>query len=369
MSPHDPPPSQTLHTLHTHLMPGKAKRNAQHRNPLRGKLSPRRRWLKHLDDIMECHLKMAYQRRPVSLPYPLLFQGLLKLRNQVKTARYLVKPKYKRVLYNHYRTKVLSGKDKDYFKDTFRMNKAQFHFIVELIKDATVFKSRGKKPQKPVMDQLKVALHRFCHDGSLSSRAAVGRQLGISVGSVGRFTRRCASALCSLKDAYVKWPSEREKIKVKQRLGKGRFRHAIGAVDGTMIPLFRAPTFDRNTFATRKSNFSMDATGVCDHRGVFTFFYTGYVGTRHDSAAYKDMPLYQKKGGLFFRRRSSAWRRRLCFDTNRYHRLQWKTPTRRPTPVQLISSILPGENRTCLWLVEGSLFVPQSPSNGPRLYR
>ncbi|KAF9536062.1 hypothetical protein EC957_000565, partial [Mortierella hygrophila] len=163
---------------------------------------------------------MAYQRRPISLPNPQVFQGLLMLRDRIKTARYLVKPKRKRVLSSHYRTRVLSGKDKDYFKDTFRMNKAQFRFIVDLIKDATVFKSRGRKPQKPVEDQLKVALHRFCHDGSLSSRSAVGRQLGVSVGSVGRYTKRCASALCSLKKDYVKWPSEQEKIKIKQRLGK-----------------------------------------------------------------------------------------------------------------------------------------------------
>ncbi|KAF8925664.1 hypothetical protein BGZ47_003129 [Haplosporangium gracile] len=118
-------------------MPGKARRNAQHRNPQRNRLPPRKRWLKALDDIIGCHLNMAYQRRPISLPNPQLFQGLLKLRDRVKTARYLVKPKRKRVLSIHYRTRILSGKDKDYFKDTFRMNKAQFRFIVDLIKDAT----------------------------------------------------------------------------------------------------------------------------------------------------------------------------------------------------------------------------------------
>ncbi|KAK3830064.1 MAG: hypothetical protein JOS17DRAFT_677742, partial [Linnemannia elongata] len=157
---------------------------------------------------------------------------------------------------------VLSSEDEDYFKTAFRMNETQFDCIVNLIKDASVFKSRGRKPQKPVADQLKVALHRFCHDGSLSSLNAVGRQLGVSVGSVVRYTRRCASALCSLKKDVVRWTTtEQEKSRIKRHLGKGRFSDAIGAVDGTMIPIFRAPTLSRDTFATRKSNFAMGATG------------------------------------------------------------------------------------------------------------
>ena len=38
---------------------------------------------------------------------------------------------------------------------------------------------------------------------------------------------------------------------------------------------------------------------MCDHRGVFIFFTTGYTGTRHDSAAFKDTPLYQRREDFF----------------------------------------------------------------------
>ncbi|KAG0352821.1 hypothetical protein BGX24_007452, partial [Mortierella sp. AD032] len=106
-------------------------------------------------------------------------------------------------------------------------------------------------------------------------------------------------ALCSYITAYIKWPTDEEKIGVKARLGKGNIRDVIGAVDGTMIEVYRAPSFGRDSFATRKGNFALGATGVCDDRAVFTFFTTGYTGSRHDSSAYKDTPLYREKFKYF----------------------------------------------------------------------
>jgi hypothetical protein len=43
----------------------------------------------------------------------------------------------------------------------------------------------------------------------------------------------------------------------------------------------------------------MGATGVCDDRGMFTFFSTGYLGRTHDSAAYKACDLYLHEDEYF----------------------------------------------------------------------
>jgi len=67
----------------------------------------------------------------------------------------------------------------------------------------------------------------------------------------------------------------------------------LGAIDGTTIPVYRAPTLDRHVWVTRSSEFAIGATGVCDHQGAFIFFSTGYPGSRHDSAAFKDTDLYR----------------------------------------------------------------------------
>ncbi|KAF9913815.1 hypothetical protein FBU30_003024, partial [Linnemannia zychae] len=45
----------------------------------------------------------------------------------------------------------------------------------------------------------------------------------------------------------------------------------------------------------------MGATGVCNHRGEFTFFFTGYVGSCHDSSAYKSSALFTQKDRYFSR--------------------------------------------------------------------
>lgn len=132
--------------------------------------------------------------------------------------------------------------------------------------------------------------------------------MGVSVSSVIRYTRRSASALCAHITTYIKWPTEEKKIGIKARLGGGNLRDVIGSVDGTMIEVYQAPT------------------GVCDNRAVFTFFTTGYTGSRHDSSAYMDTPCTGKVQVLL-QRRPFGSRRRLRLDPKPYHRLQRKKPT------------------------------------------
>jgi hypothetical protein len=270
-----------------------------YRNPFRNKLTYRQRCLKKLDSLLYILFSLTLFRRPVTFNWLLLLHSGLDTYNYFRTSRYLVPLRRVRILDVRYREEVLSGNDKGYFYDAFKMTKPQFDFIVNLIQEHPVFETRWKKPQALVDVQLKVALHRLTHNGTLTSFSAIGRQLGVPVGSVVRYTRRVANALCAHITRYIKWPTPEEKVVVKQSLGKGNFRDVVGVVDGTMIEIYRAPEFGRDTFATRKSNFAMGATGVCDHRGVFIFFTTGYTGSRHDSAAYKDTPLYQRKEDYF----------------------------------------------------------------------
>jgi len=275
------------------------KKKKAYRNPKRNRMTYRQRCLKKLESFLQFMMIWTLIRKPITTKWRLAIVAAIDTYDYYCSSRYLVPLKRTRIRSIHYREYVLSGKDKRHFYDAFRMTKPQFDFIVNLIKKHSVFQRTWRKPQAPVEVQLKVALHRFTHDGSLSSFAAVGRQLGVSVGSVVHYTRRVASALCAHITTYIKWPTSKEKEDIKKYLGKGNFKDVIGAVDGTMIPVHRAPSFGRDSFATRKSNFAVGATGICDHRGVFTFFSTGYTGTRHDSAAYKDTPLYQRKEEFF----------------------------------------------------------------------
>ncbi|KAI9241341.1 MAG: hypothetical protein BYD32DRAFT_433238 [Podila humilis] len=91
------------------------------------------------------------------------------------------------------------------------MTKPQFDFIVNLIKNHSVFEKRWRKPQAHVEIQLK--------------------------------------------------PTLEEKEVIKKQLGKGNLNNVIGAVDDATIPIHRAPAFGRDSFATRRSKFALVQLG------------------------------------------------------------------------------------------------------------
>ncbi|KAF9321518.1 hypothetical protein BG006_002608, partial [Podila minutissima] len=192
---------------------------------------------------------------------PTLINTLL-LFEHCSTSRYLTPLTRTRIRSPIYCDVVLSGQDELWFYRTFRMRKQQFDFIVNLIKYHSTFARRGRKPQMSVEIQLKFALHQLMHNSSLTSYDALSGTMDVAVGSTGHYTRRVTNALCAHVTEYNKWPSPEEKIVIKRNLGKGRFPNLIGAVNGTLIPIYKAPTHNRDALATRKGNYALGATAV-----------------------------------------------------------------------------------------------------------
>ncbi|KAF9537279.1 hypothetical protein EC957_008516, partial [Mortierella hygrophila] len=126
-----------------------------YRNPLRNKLTYRQRCLKRLDSLLYILFSLTLFRRPVTFNWLLLLYSGLDTYNYFRTSRYLVPLRRIRILDARYREEVLSGDDKGYFYDTFKMTKPQFDFVVNLIQEHPVFETRWKKPQAPVDVQLK----------------------------------------------------------------------------------------------------------------------------------------------------------------------------------------------------------------------
>jgi hypothetical protein len=123
--------------------------------------------------------------------------------------------------------------------------------------------------------------------------------LGVTEGTAIKYTQRCIEALCANITRFVYWPDAERKAEIKAHFSRKGFGDLLGAIDGTLFPFYRVPTMDKHSWATRKGNFAMGATGVCDHQGAFIFFSTGYPGSRHDSAAYKDTDLYRFQNRYF----------------------------------------------------------------------
>jgi len=74
-----------------------------------------------------------------------------------------------------YRDERLSESSPRDFKDALRMTPQQFEYVLKKIEGHHVFRTKGNGPQADVRVQLKVALHRLGHDGSLASFTAIGR--------------------------------------------------------------------------------------------------------------------------------------------------------------------------------------------------
>lgn len=199
-----------------------------------------------------------------------------------------------------YRDKYLVPENMPAFKRILRLSPESFDFVKSMIEVHPVFKHKGKRRQMSVEVQLKIALMRLGHDGSLTGFDAIAGMMGVSEGSVKEFVDRVINALCSNIELFVSWPNAEEKEIIKAAfLQKNGFPGVVGCLDGTHFELYQAPTFDKDTFYSRKKVFALGATGVVDHRGAFTSFLTGYPSTYHDSTAYKTSRLYNYPSRYF----------------------------------------------------------------------
>lgn len=254
-------------------------------------------------DCLELFIREALTslgRPPPPTEWPSSLKEALVIHAYLTSTRYIypnptiVRPSS--AVYRDERLSILSPID---FKRELRVTPEQFNFIISQIEHHPVFHNHGRKPQKDVIIQLKVALSRLGHDGSASSFASIASRLDVATGSVVRYTTRCIIALSSLRSRFVKWPNGDEKRAIKSRFLEAYHFDTIGAIDGTMIDLWKAPELDGDAWSTRKHSFSMGATAVCDDNSVFIFFSTAYLGRTHDAAAFRNSDLCLRENEFF----------------------------------------------------------------------
>lgn len=84
---------------------------------------------------------------------------------------------------------------------------------------------------------------------------------------------------------------------------------SIGAVDGITFLFSTPPSWETQTWNTRKGNYAMGGTGVCDHLGRFTYFSTSYFGSFNDFYAHKRTQLFSPIQTIFSRATNTFWRK------------------------------------------------------------
>ena len=130
--------------------------------------------------------------------------------------------------------------------------------------------------------QVFVAL-RFFATGCFYSTTA--EHHGVSEASVCRIVHRVANVLFSLREEHIKWPTEEKMNENKQEFhAVSGFPGAIGAVDGTHVPLDcsrLAP--NEHIYVNRKGIHSINVQLICDPRYNILNVVARWAGSTHDS--------------------------------------------------------------------------------------
>jgi hypothetical protein len=104
------------------------------------------------------------------------------------------------------------------FRRNMRMSRNNFANLLGLIEKDPIFHTNTNK-QHPVIVQLAVTLFRLGIFGNSASIQNVAKEFGISDGgAVSKMTERIITAILSLKDELVSWPTAEERVKISNQL-------------------------------------------------------------------------------------------------------------------------------------------------------
>ncbi|POV97681.1 hypothetical protein PSHT_14456 [Puccinia striiformis] len=97
------------------------------------------------------------------------------------------------------------------------------------------------RPQRPVIEQMMVTLHRLGTFGNGVSVGMVGHQFRIADGSVELYTNRCLMAILRLQSKLVTWPNARARSDISQDFKEVGFDGCVGLIDGAWLDSLPAP--------------------------------------------------------------------------------------------------------------------------------
>ncbi|PKY59095.1 hypothetical protein RhiirA4_301286, partial [Rhizophagus irregularis] len=172
-----------------------------------------------------------------------------------------------------------------------------FWTIVNMICNHEIFQNHQKQ-QAPVEKQLAVVLYRL---GRKSTVWDLYSKFGIAEGTVQLFTFRITLTLKSLKSYVIVWSHGDYRQEVHRGFEeKCEFLNVIGALDGSHINLFEAPSKpNKDVYFTQKRHYVIHLQAVVDYKGLFTFYDIGYPASAHDAKVFRNSKFYLYRNQLF----------------------------------------------------------------------
>ena len=141
------------------------------------------------------------------------------------------------------------------FKKVLRMLSENFKFLVNLIKNYSIFQNNSPKQQAPVELQLVVFLRRL---GSRNDIFLIYSNYEIAKGTIILFCKRVMKAIISYKTSYIKWSTGQARKFVHEGFKViGGIEDIIGSIDGTHFILQNVPKKDKEVYFTRKKRYAL----------------------------------------------------------------------------------------------------------------
>ncbi|OXA53469.1 putative nuclease HARBI1 [Folsomia candida] len=178
--------------------------------------------------------------------------------------------------------KVLPQLDEKRFRAQLRVNKSAFLDLLRIIKGSIP----ESNYQEPLELQLAVALNQFGTYGNGSSSENIAAKFGLSHGSVNNYTNRIIEGLLAISNDWIRWPNESERRRIGDEMFQNGLPKCVGFVDGSHVPFFKAPIEEKETYWSRKKEYSIQFQIICDPNRIIRHFYTGYPGSVHDAKVF-----------------------------------------------------------------------------------
>ncbi len=230
---------------------------------------------------------------------------LIALENAVKGMRYLFREKSYRNRREVFNLEDTLSHDSVLFNDeeflkNFRISRYSFHWLLQLFIDSPELASVGTKERLPPALHLLLFLKKVGSEGVSANDSQLAQFFGIGKGTVPIMFRRMKSAILSLKEDVISWPTAEEKeimkLEIKAKYG---FQKCIGIIDGTIIILSQRPDRYGDSYWCRKCCYSLNVQVICDNKRKVLYYYGGWPGSVYDNRAWKNCRIFKSASTYF----------------------------------------------------------------------
>ncbi|CAM5150761.1 unnamed protein product [Natator depressus] len=183
---------------------------------------------------------------------------------------------------------VLQVWDDSQWLQNFRMRKATFMELCELLSPALKRRNTKMRPALTVEKQVAIALWKLAMPDCYQS---VENKFGMGKSTVGVAVIQVAKAISDLLLTRVATLGNVQVI--VDGFAAMEFPNCGGTIDGTHIPIL-APDHLANKYINHKGYFSMVLQALVDHKGRFTNINVEWLGKVHDARIFRNFGLLKQ---------------------------------------------------------------------------